>query len=219
MIERILPPAAMAAEAFADHPAARLFPQEQGAVASAVESRRREFATGRACARSALTRLGVRPGPVPSGPRGAPQWPAGVAGSITHCDGYRAAAVARTRDVLSIGIDAEPDSPLPEEGMLHLIALDGERARLRDLAVSAPDICWDRLLFCAKESVYKTWFPLAECWLGFESADVMFDEANRTFEARLLVEGPLIGGQPLTRLRGQWMVAQGLLLTAVVVPA
>ena len=32
-------------------------------------------------------------------------------------------------------------------------------------------VCWDRLLFSAKEAVYKAWFPLAGRWLGFEDAD------------------------------------------------
>jgi 4'-phosphopantetheinyl transferase EntD len=43
--------------------------------------------------------------------------------------------------------------------------LPGERAMLRDLAATAPGPCWDRLLFSAKESVYKAWFPPAGRWL------------------------------------------------------
>jgi 4'-phosphopantetheinyl transferase EntD len=59
--------------------------------------------------------------------------------------------------------------------MLELIALDAERVRLGQLAAVMPCVCWDRLLFSAKESVYKTWFPLARRWLGFESADILID--------------------------------------------
>jgi len=29
-----------------------------------------------------------------------------------------------------------------------------------------PGPSWDRLLFSAKESVYKAWFPLTGRWLG-----------------------------------------------------
>jgi 4'-phosphopantetheinyl transferase EntD len=82
-----------------------------------------------------------------------------------------------------------------------------------------PGICWDRLLFSAKESVYKTWFPLTRSWLGFESADVVIDPHAGTFTARLLVPGPLVNGVPLTRLNGRWLSDQGFLVTAVVVPA
>lgn len=87
----------------------------------------------------------------------------------------RAATVGLTRDVASLGVDAEPNEALPGHGMLDLIALDQERARLGELANGMPGTCWDRLPFCAKESVYKAWFPLARCWLGFDSADIVID--------------------------------------------
>lgn len=219
MIERVLPRPVAAAESFGDDPDAALFPEEQTAIANAVESRRREFATGRACARAALARLGQSAVPVGRGPDGAPQWPGGTVGSITHCAGYRAAAVTYTKDAASLGIDAEPDEPLPDHGMLDLIASDEERVRLRELAAGTPGTSWDRLLFCAKESVYKTWFPLARRWLGFESADVVIDAAGGTFTARLLVPGPVVNGTPLTLLHGRWLSCQGLLVTAIVVPA
>jgi len=219
MIERILPPPVAAAESFGDDPYATLFPGEQAAIANAVESRRREFATGRACARRALAQLGQCSVAVLRGPGGPPQWPDGTVGSITHCAGYRAAAVAVAADVLSLGIDAEPDEPLPNDGMLDLIASPVERVRLRELATGTPGINWDRLLFSAKESVYKTWFPLARRWLGFESADVIIDASTHTFTARLLVTGPLVNGSPLSLLPGRWLSCRGFLVTAIVIPA
>ena len=82
-----------------------------------------------------------------------------------------------------------------------------------------PGICWDRLLFSAKESVCKTWFPLARCWLDFESADIVIDASAGVFAARLLVPGPLVGGSSLDLLRGRWITDHGLLVTAIVVPA
>lgn len=219
MIERILPSRVAAVESFGDDPAAALFPQERAAIARASESRRREFATARACARTAMIRLGLPEVAVLPGPRGAPQWPEGVTGSITHCAGYRAAALALTRDVLSLGVDAEPNEALPNHGMLDLIARAEERAHLGQLATGTPGICWDRLLFSAKESVYKTWFPLARRWLGFESADIAIDPREGTFTARLLVPGPLVRGTPLTMLNGRWLADQGFLVTAAVVSA
>ena len=186
-------------------------------MARASESRRREFATARACARTAMARLGLPETAVLRGPRGAPQWPEGVTGSITHCAGYRAAAVALTRDVVSLGVDAEPNEALPDRGMLELIALDQERARLGELAAVIPGISWDRLLFSAKESVYKAWFPLARSWLGFESADIVIDPREGMFTARLLVPGPLVGGTPLTVLTGRWLADNGFLVTVAAV--
>jgi 4'-phosphopantetheinyl transferase EntD len=214
VIEEILLPAVAAVEEFGDPPGAVLFPEEEAVIGRAVEKRRREFTTARACARAALARLGQPPVAILPGERGSPGWPPGIVGSITHCAGYRAAAVARATEVLAIGLDAEPDQPLPG-GVLDAVSLAAERASLADLARSAPGPNWDRMLFCAKESVYKAWFPLTGRWLGFEQAHITLDPAARTFSARLLVPGPEVDGRELTAFDGRWLARRGLILTAI----
>ncbi|HEY3978426.1 MAG TPA: 4'-phosphopantetheinyl transferase superfamily protein [Streptosporangiaceae bacterium] len=214
MIEEILLPAVAAAEEFGDRPDAVLFPEEEAVIGRAVEKRRREFTTGRACARAALARLGQPPVAILPGERGSPGWPPGIVGSITHCAGYRAAAVARASQVLAVGLDAEPDLPLPR-GVLDVVSLAAERASLADLARSAPGPNWDRMLFCAKESVYKAWFPLTGRWLGFEQAHITLDPAAGAFTARLLVPGPEVDGRELTAFDGRWLARGGLILTAI----
>lgn len=219
MIEKILPAGVSAAEAFSDPPDATLFPEEMAVVARAVDKRRREFTTARNCARSALGQLGIPPAPILTGERGAPSWPSGIVGSITHCTSYRAAAVARRRDMLTIGLDAEPNEALPA-GVLDAVSLDRERARLSHLAAAAPRVAdWDRLLFSAKESVYKAWFPLTHRWLGFEDADITIDATGGTFDARLLVPAPMVCGFPLAGFTGRWLVRDELIVTAIAVPA
>jgi 4'-phosphopantetheinyl transferase EntD len=215
VIEQVLPAAVAGAEAFGDPPGAVLFPEEEAVVARAVDKRRREFATARACARQALATLGVAPAPILPGQRGAPQWPAGIVGSMTHCDGYRAAAVARARDVLTVGLDAEPDEPLPD-GVLTMVSLPQERTWLDDLAAAATGPCWDRLLFCAKETVYKAWFPLAQCWLGFEEAEITLG-TDGTFRARLLTRPPAADPLLPAGFTGRWVASGGLIATAIVV--
>ncbi|MFF3855005.1 4'-phosphopantetheinyl transferase [Micromonospora sp. NPDC002575] len=217
MIEQILPPAAVVAEAFTDPAGLTLFPEEERLVANAVDKRRREFTTVRHCARRALRELGIPETPIVSGARGAPVWPAGVVGSMTHCEGYRAAVLGRATALATLGVDAEPHAPLPE-GVLDAIALPAERARTAALAAAHPTVCWDRLLFSAKESVYKAWFPLTGRWLDFAEADIVVD-AGGTFVARLLVPGPVLGGAPVTAFRGRFLVERGLVLTAIGIPA
>jgi 4'-phosphopantetheinyl transferase EntD len=210
MLSRLMPPQLAIAEVFGDIGDAPLFAEEAEVVACAVDKRRREFATGRACARRALRRLGLPPGPILPGARGAPIWPHGVVGSLTHCDGYCAAALGFGKDVRAIGIDAEPDAPLPD-GVLEVIALRPEAATVRELADAGPGPSWDRLLFSAKESVYKAWFPPTHRWLDFAGAQIEFDRSGG-FTARLLVPGPV------ERFTGRWIAARGLLVTAVTVP-
>lgn len=219
VIEEIVPKSAAYAESFGGSPGTGLFPEEKTLVARATHRRREEFTTGRECARSALAALGVPAAPILRGYRGAPQWPVGVVGSITHCAGYCAAAVARTTDLVTIGLDAEPNAPLPG-GVLELISQPAERARLRELTDAAPDIGWDRLLFCAKEAVYKAWFPLTGKWLGFSDADVTIDATDGMFSARLTVPMPALDGVPLgDGFTGRWLARDGLILAAIAVLA
>ena len=213
MIERLLPDSVAVVATREDLVEVELFPEERKSVARAVEKRRREFTTARACARDALARLGVGPAPIPSGERGEPVWPDGVVGSITHCAGYRAAAVARRDDVRSVGIDAEVHARLPD-GVLDQIAFGPELAMV---AAGEPGLHLDRVLFSAKETIYKVWFPLARRWLGFEDVELSIDVAARTFRAPLLVDGPVVDGARLTEIAGRWAVEDGIVVTAALV--
>ncbi|MGC9495613.1 4'-phosphopantetheinyl transferase family protein [Streptomyces sp. WG7] len=224
MIEELLPDTVVTVEAHGHDDTGHLplYPEEEALVARAVAKRRREFTVVRSCARRAMEKLGVPPQPVLTGERGAPRWPHGLTGSMTHCDGYCAAALVRVADLASLGIDAEPDGPLPD-GVLPSVSLPAEVERLRRLAEERPGIHWDRLLFSAKESVYKAWFPLTGQWLDFTEADIEIsvdpvDPRRGSLRAALLVPGPTVGGRRLTHFDGRWTARQGLVATAVTVP-
>jgi 4'-phosphopantetheinyl transferase EntD len=214
VIEELLPPAAIAVEALREELDDPLFPEELLVVGRAVHKRRAEFTTARALARIALERLGLPPAPIPTGERGEPLWPEGVVGSITHCDGYRACAVARARELPTIGIDAEPNAPLPD-GLLDDIATPEELPTLQRLQLELPEVHWGRLLFSAKESIYKAWFPLAKRWLGFEDAVVELHPSACTFTATLLVPAPALDGSPVRGFSGAWLVREGIIVTAI----
>jgi 4'-phosphopantetheinyl transferase EntD len=218
VLELILPAGVAVAARRDDPPDASPLGREAEIVAGSVEKRRREFGTARACARDALGRLGVPPREILSGPRGEPLWPAGVVGSITHCEGYRGCAVGRRSEFAAIGIDAEVDAALPH-GLLGDIALPEEQRALAALAREDPGPSWDRLLFSIKESVYKAWFPLAGRWLGFEDALVAIDRRRGSFEARLLVPGPRLEGREQKAFEGRWLARDGFLLAAIALAA
>ncbi|MFE7951874.1 4'-phosphopantetheinyl transferase [Streptomyces sp. NPDC057426] len=207
----------MSAEKFEDVAGDPLFPSERRVIATAGIARRREFTTVRSCARTALARLGVPAAPILPDAEGAPRWPAGVVGSMTHCAGYRAATVALACDVAAVGIDAEPDAPIPTSGARALVTVDEERAHLAELGGRRPDVSWDRLLFSAKESVYKAWYPLTGRGLEFDQVLITVSPGDGTFSARLLIPGPRIGARRIRGFAGRWRRSQGLLLTAVTV--
>jgi 4'-phosphopantetheinyl transferase EntD len=215
MIETILPDWVASVDRCTDVGEDELFPAEREALTKAVAKRRAEFATVRACAREALARLGQPPVPILPGERGAPQWPDGVVGSMTHCAGYRAAVVAPAARAVGIGVDAEPHGPLPD-GVLGLISREEERPRLAELTAIRPDVHWDRLLFTIKESVYKVWFPIARSWLDFAGASVEIQPAEGRFTVELQVPGPTVNDAELRTLAGEFLVTDGLVLSAIV---
>ncbi|MER7514535.1 4'-phosphopantetheinyl transferase superfamily protein [Streptomyces lavendulae] len=247
MIETLLPEGVAAGEAFGPDGAAVLYPEEAALVATSTDRRREEFTTVRGCARRALDALGLPPAPVLPGKRNAPQWPAGVVGSMTHCAGYAAAVLGRDTDLVAIGIDAEPDRPLPR-GVLDSIALPRELAWARTPVTGAGRLCRDRLLFSAKEAVYKTWYPLVGTELDFEDADISFRTdaegpagagavglaggpaggpavsaadglRQGSFRARVLRPGTGRDGRPVTAFTGRWLARCGLVVTVITVPA
>jgi 4'-phosphopantetheinyl transferase EntD len=211
MIETLVP-ATACAEMFSDAPESTMFAIEAAAVANAVAERRREFGTVRYCARKALLQIGVAPVPVLKDVDGAPRWPVGVVGSMTHCAGYRAAAVARSGELCSVGIDAEPHDAVPDAA-LDLVLRGEERPRLLALADAYPNLHWDRILFCAKEAVYKAWFPLTRRWLDFADVSTTV-HLDGTFRARLRVPGPRVAGVGVDGFSGRWVVGRGLVVAA-----
>lgn len=225
---------------FAGEPA--LLPPESAQIGRAAQRRIAEYTTVRVLGRRALQSLGMPPSPILHGEKRAPLWPRGIVGAITHCDSFRATAVAKRQFVRSLGIDAEPQTRL-SEGVLHSISLPSEREWISAVSEdpSIRELAFDKLLFCAKESVYKTWFPLTHQWLGFEDAHLSFnverltsqsgisatDEgsqvdasyASGTFEAHILIDShPIDEGAPLRTLSGRWSIRNGLIVTGIVLP-
>ena len=138
-----------------------------------------------------------------------PLWPAGITGSMTHTEGFRAAVVAPTTSVRSMGLDAEPAEALPRE-VIGSVARRGELAQLERLRSNGVD-CADRLLFCAKEATYKAWFPMTHRWLGFEDAEIDLRE-DGTFISYLLIRPT-----PVPFITGRWVVRDGYVIAATAV--
>ena len=218
MLEVILPAGVESQECFGDPPGGVLFREEEQVIAHAVPSRRRDFAAVRSCARACLERLGYASVPILPGVGGAPTWPAGIRGSMTHCTGYAAAAVGTVPPISAIGIDAEPDAPLPD-GVLGLIATAAEHDHLAATQRECEGPHWDRLLFSAKEAVYKAWFPLVGGWLDHHDAEISFDPQHRTFTALLSRDDLILNGHHIHQLHGRWIRERGIVLTAVVLRA
>jgi 4'-phosphopantetheinyl transferase EntD len=200
-----------------------LLPQERVLVEGSAPARTAEFATGRHCARLALVSLdpGLSGMPVLRDPRGAPVWPPGVVGSVTHCAGWTGAVVARSRGsrfgrgVTAIGLDAEPIAPLPT-GVVEVVASVEEREALARLGAEQPGIPWDTLLFSAKEATYKAWYPLTGVVLSHAEVDVELSPAG-TFTGHAAAYDSA-GREVVHRVRGRWGLGPHVLVALGVVP-
>jgi 4'-phosphopantetheinyl transferase EntD len=186
-----------------------LFPEEQALVARAVPTRQREFAQGRDCARRALAVLGVARCPLLVGAQREPLWPSGVVGSISHDRELSVAVAGSAGTFAGLGVDVEPDEPLTSEVAARIWS--HEEAAHAGASGLLPVANAAKLVFSAKEAVYKCQFALTQCYVGFHAVRVELGDG--TFDAQFVeAVGPLAAGR---RLRGRWRRACGKLLTAV----
>jgi 4'-phosphopantetheinyl transferase EntD len=191
--------------------------EELAAVARACAERRREFAAGRACARAALLRLGLPAATLPARSDRTPAWPDGVIGSITHCAGYCAAALARRGAIVGLGLDAEVAGRV-ERGLVPRICSGAELEALAQLGAEQPSSDWPTVYFSAKESVYKCTYPLARTRLGFRDVEVEIEAASGRFRAHLVHRAAQAAAGARV-LHGRFAVEGAIVLTGVTLTA
>lgn len=149
-----------------------LLPCEAAAFGAAVPLVRRRSGAARQLARRLMAGHGVGCDvAIPRGVGGAPKWPAGVVGSLAHDDDFAVAAIASSDNVRGLGIDIEPAEPLP-------VGLDARVARPDELRSVGDDVLAGRVLFVAKEAVFKATFPCDGVFLDF--ADIEIDLAAKS---------------------------------------
>lgn len=214
LLRPLLPAAVAVAEVIGDR---GVTPMPAGAPSPerATPARIAEFAAGRWCAQQALGALGVPVLPVPVGEHREPVWPAGVVGSITHSGAYRAAAVALTTALTTLGVDVEwGDSLLPAVADVALTPAERSRFTAGSSLASALQLA----VFSAKESVFKAWFPRTYVWLDF--ADVTIDlsvpttagpagSLRGTFTATPAAAAPDAVGMDIRQLAGRYSLVRG----------
>lgn len=149
--------------------------EEERLIQGSVAKRQREFRAGRHAARAALKQLNAPPGPLLRGEDRQPIWPRGFIGSISHCDDSCVAACAKEGEIVSLGLDVEPLKPL-KPGIARYIETEDERVFM-ELHPELPP----RLIFSAKESLYKCYHPLVRRFFGFHSVVLNIDVRQQRF--------------------------------------
>lgn len=149
---------------------------EEELIVTACTKRKREFRAGRNCAHAALDILGLPRQPILRDSNRAPCWPEGYQGSISHCKDLCLAACTSKNPIMSLGLDVEPLAPLsPEvEGYIYT---SNELEYFHSLSRKLPE----RLVFSAKESLYKCLYPLINQFFGFHAVEIVLDDRKQLF--------------------------------------
>ena len=166
-----------------DGPAPSMYAAEEEALGPrAMPERRRLFALGRAAARDALSEIGLQPVAIPRLADGAPAWPSGLVGAISHTRAVAVAVAGLRHDYVGLGIDLEELDRGIREDIARLVCRPAEMDWVRGGNGTKRLL----MLFSAKESIFKALYPIERVWLGFSDAELTWDEARGSFLARVL---------------------------------
>ena len=214
-LEPLLPASVCFYSIIVDANATSPWPEELALVASAGAKRRQQFLAGRVCAHAAMAQLGCESGPLLRSDNGAPAWPPGVAGSISHSGKHCLAAVAWLWDIQQLGIDIE-DATRVKLAMQKWILTPDELDALQPLPV-ARQVRRLALAFSAKESAFKALSPLAGVAMHMQTMSIWPDD-NGGFAVTLLpaLREALPNDRPL---RGRYVWQDDLIVTAMCIAA
>jgi enterobactin synthetase component D len=198
-----------------------LLDEEQTFLESLSPARRPTWYAGRIAMHAALRDLGCDAGAILSTPRGAPDLPGQVTGSISHKRTLAVALVARKVDGLSLGVDIEPvpaaPTALSEPGWdnrpdissrvltpdeLTSLASMPERLRRREVV----------LRFSLKEALYKAVNPIIGRYVSFQEAST-----HPHGDGSVTVSLALSKGEGPFHAEGRWSEIDGHILTTATI--
>ncbi|MGZ5857367.1 MAG: 4'-phosphopantetheinyl transferase family protein [Burkholderiaceae bacterium] len=177
---------------------------EKAIVVNAVQRRQAEFIAARWCAHQALEKIGKPADLVPVGQLGAPQWPEGIIGSITHESGICLAAVAHATTINGIGVDLFDTRR--KTGMAEIADLVLNKEEVSFCGSAADGASYIKLAFSAKEAVIKA--ISAKVGRYLDMREILLSIETDSFQASL-VDFP-------SRIKGRWGNVGSFILTLAI---
>jgi 4'-phosphopantetheinyl transferase EntD len=139
-------------------------------------SRKEHYRSGRICAREVLSKLGTLGQPVLRDPQTRePLWPEGISGAITHSGKWAAAAAGKTSDVSGIGIDLEDLERQVDSRISRHVCIPEEQKWLQECGEDFLEQNL-KIIFSAKESIFKAFFPYTRTYLHFHDARILMEQ-------------------------------------------
>ena len=139
-------------------------------------SRKEHYRSGRICAGEVLSKLGTLGQPVLRDPQTRePLWPEGISGAITHSGKWAAAAAGKTSDVSGIGIDLEDLERQVDSRISRHVCIPEEQKWLQECGEDFLEKNL-KIIFSAKESIFKAFFPYTRTYLHFHDARILMEQ-------------------------------------------
>lgn len=152
-------------------------------AANAVQKRKIEFCIGRLAAHASLSQISTRKIPILIGKYNEPLWPDGIVGSISHSGKMAIAAVARMDVAAGIGVDIELMPNNISANFIDEVCSVNEAIWANDM----PEKRLERaiMVFSAKESIFKTFFPIVHCVLDYKDVELIWQDSSHCFIGKL----------------------------------
>ncbi|MBI9111964.1 4'-phosphopantetheinyl transferase [Maridesulfovibrio ferrireducens] len=183
-------------------------------VADSVPERQAEFCGGRVCAHQALKQLGVVDSAILQNKDRSPRWPDNVTGSISHTQGYCAAAVAKMDDIEGVGLDVELYSPLDWK-LSELICSPQELVWLSSYSLSERGKL-AKILFSVKEAAFKCQFPITLEFIDYAQAEITLDFNELSFCVAVNHESPEVS-LVCSKIHGRYEVKNGFIISGATI--
>ena len=155
----------------------KLHPAEENYFSQlSSDSRKEHYRSGRICAGEVLSKLGTLGQPVLRDPQTRePLWPEGISGAITHSGKWAAAAAGKTSEVLGIGIDLEDLERQVDSRISRHVCIPEEQKWLQECGEDFLEQNL-KIIFSAKESIFKAFFPYTRTYLHFHDARILMEQ-------------------------------------------
>lgn len=145
--------------------------------------------------------------------RGAPIWPPGITGSISHTEGFCAAIAAPTStELLAVGLDIERIDRVSDR-VRKFILTESEATEVAALPASQVQRRV-AVAFAAKEAFYKAQYQLTSTYLGFGAVEVTLTDTTLAFRSEHAAVSSLVG-----RTSGRVGERDGRVIAAVLIAA
>lgn len=174
-------------------------------------ARARKFGAGRLAARKAMDMLGHIGRPVLQGADLAPVWPPGLTGSITHSERDSLAVVSDDPDIVALGINLEPATPL-EPALWQICCTTEEMHWLASLGPSQRGN-FAKLIQSAKKAVCKAEYARHSTLLDFQQISLSINLATGRFGAT--IDDSAFDPVRIYRLNGQFAILSDCFINAV----